>query len=721
MTTSPRANPDHTTAAGTGKLGLAGLVLLLAAAAMAAVLAVAHIPGITPVGCGAGGGCDKIKNSALGIVPGTDAVISTQNAPLYTEPGWPTAYLGLGYFFALALVWGIGINRGVHQAVYWVARVGGLASLGYLLAMANEGALCPWCLGVHLCNFAFIGVMETQRIRAAKARPRPAHGDDTVRPAAFGLVPTVALALVAFAATSLGVGVWHNTAARAEMAKADAEGDNIFGPGSSQDADTPKDPTPQPDPTPEPTPEPGPIIGTPQQLAVDDIEQVQVASWEELGLPAQVHGPDRAGADGFTGRYLMGPVEARVRIVMVSNPTCPFCRTLKSELNQLLRERDDVSLSVLHFPLSSACNPVGGMGYRTSCQRSYDLEAAGIMGGPEAYWAVNDFLYKAYEQAGGVSNPLMRRQIEGLGLDWDTFEQLRSSERVREIVSNDVETGLALGITQTPYIFLNGQPFLNWRVPGNTARIVARAIEANPDRVPPVDSSRDVAPTASENFFRVWAQTRQRHAGLLAADIPAFTGGLEPAPDAANSPIQIVAFIDYAHDRSRNFDRQLRAAIAEADDVIYQPRLFPLADGCNPFAVREGGRDSSACIAALTMATTRRLGDASQVAQMHAALIDAELPITQDTARSLFQQVGLDAEQAAATMAERDTLQLVVVDANTNHQAEQNMQAPAPYVNGRLNLFWEYNDEFRLDELIENLRPLLANPAQRPQYMPVGN
>jgi len=138
-------NPDLVRAIG-------GAICLAVAAISAGVLAVKHITGLAVPGCGAESACDQVAESLFGKIP-----LGTYE--------WPTAFIGLAYFFALlvAWVWLSGQLTRAQRAVTWL---GGLISVALLGVLLYEGKPCPYCVATHVANFAFLGVLLTTRPRA---------------------------------------------------------------------------------------------------------------------------------------------------------------------------------------------------------------------------------------------------------------------------------------------------------------------------------------------------------------------------------------------------------------------------------------------------------------------------------------------------------------------------------------------------------------------------
>ncbi len=114
------------------------------------------------------------------------------------------------------------------------------------------------------------------------------------------------------------------------------------------------------------------------------------------------------------GRYLLGPQTARVHVTIVSDYQCPSCRAIESQLRAMTAGRDDVSISVRHFPLCSDCNEyVNKSPHPNACRAALAAEAAGIVGGASAFWRTSDWLF---QRRGEFTDEELRQFVPTIGL-----------------------------------------------------------------------------------------------------------------------------------------------------------------------------------------------------------------------------------------------------------------------------------------------------------------
>jgi len=152
---------------------IAGLLLLLGAAAASMVLVLQHMVGLSVPGCGPGSACARAAASVWGKVPGI---------------GWPTSHVGFAWFLAMAVAWLV-VRGAIPLWMRWLVRLSAIGSLVLVAAMLLNGYICPWCMGVHACNLLFVVLIET--------------GGRRMIPRSFGPLPAVVGAVFVFTTAAL--------------------------------------------------------------------------------------------------------------------------------------------------------------------------------------------------------------------------------------------------------------------------------------------------------------------------------------------------------------------------------------------------------------------------------------------------------------------------------------------------------------------------------------
>ncbi|TWU28462.1 thioredoxin domain-containing protein [Bythopirellula polymerisocia] len=154
------------------------------------------------------------------------------------------------------------------------------------------------------------------------------------------------------------------------------------------------------------------------------------------------------------GRYVLGPRDAKVHVTVVSDYQCPSCRHIDATLLAMTAGRDEVSISVRHFPFCTDCNDhVDKTRHPNACRAAIAAEVAGIAGGPEAFWQMHDWLF---EHRGDFTDAELVEFTNQIKLDQSAFQAALSSEVAIANVRADTEAADAAGLKFTPMVFING-------------------------------------------------------------------------------------------------------------------------------------------------------------------------------------------------------------------------------------------------------------------------
>ncbi|MEZ5943239.1 MAG: DsbA family protein [Planctomycetaceae bacterium] len=382
-------------------------------AAASGLLVLQHLAGMALPGCGPTSACAQLSASPWGSVLGV-----------------PVSYVGLIYFSGLTYAL-LASMPALPRSGKWLLALGGIASLGFLGIMASEQKWCLYCLGVHVCNLALVGVSFTSRPESQTRRWWTTF-----------VVSSVATALLL---------LLIDTQVARQVA-------------SEQRAQT-----------------------------EESIDQVLDQLTSEAGQ--NIDSPPADG--GFSGHHHRGPEEAAVRLVVFHDYQCGDCAELDAELETMLNEFPTLSISVRHFPLCQACNASipWDFFHKNACQAAYIAEAAGKLGGEEAFWKMHRWLF---EHKAKYEADELQTFCQQLGLDSAEVLRLAEESGVQQIVQRDIELGNTLGATGTPFVFLNGIEVRGTSSnPGNARLAVERVLAENPplrtaawDRQPPVAEQR---------------------------------------------------------------------------------------------------------------------------------------------------------------------------------------------------------------------------------------
>jgi protein-disulfide isomerase len=146
--------------------------------------------------------------------------------------------------------------------------------------------------------------------------------------------------------------------------------------------------------------------------------------------------------------YLSTAEDGRVTIVEFLDFECEACLAMFPVMEQLRQDyAGEITFVVRYFPLP---------GHPNSVTAATAVEAAAQQGAFEAMYRK---MFETQEQWGhsqASQKPLFLQYAGELGLDVGQFERTMDDPATKARVQRDVDDGLALGVTGTPTIYING-------------------------------------------------------------------------------------------------------------------------------------------------------------------------------------------------------------------------------------------------------------------------
>ena len=146
-----------------------------------------------------------------------------------------------------------------------------------------------------------------------------------------------------------------------------------------------------------------------------------------------------------------GSSDARVTIVEFADFQCPHCRELDEALKNI-EGHYKFRLVYKDFPISTIHPWADTAAIGARCA---------FMQAPEAFWKLHDAIFKNQEliSTENIWDKLGEFAAEA-GLDKDAFKSCMSSPEAKRAVEANREAGMALSITSTPTLFVNGRPVI---------------------------------------------------------------------------------------------------------------------------------------------------------------------------------------------------------------------------------------------------------------------
>ena len=355
------------------------------------------------------------------------------------------------------------------------------------------------------------------------------------------------------------------------------------------------------------------------QMADEGHLEAESREQEELA----VHPPVEPSEQRFRGRYVHGPEDAKVRLVVFSDFECEDCKRVDEEISELLETRDDLSLSIKHFPIGVACNEKARRQKRdlhpNACRAARVAEAAGKLGGEAGFRRMHEWLF---EVGGRFGADQLDEAISRLGFERQPFLAAMNSPEIEAWLQADIREGIDLGLSSTPMIFINGRVFETWQRPG----ALTRAVETVAGRAPEADA---VPMSGAERAISDW---RRRPRARLAPP------GRGEGPGGEG--IEVVIWGDYFDPNTRELDGRMRRAVqASGGRARYSFRYFPLDRSCNPGLQRT--LQPGGCLAARAAEAAHRSGGTAAFEAVHEMLMGFEGRLTQDELLQRAAELGL--------------------------------------------------------------------------------
>lgn len=494
----------------------------------------------------------------------------------------------------------------------WVFRGGAAVSVILIAVLALERIACLYCLAAHLGNFAFVLAIES-----AARTSRPAHGPS--RSSSTAVFGPAGLAALAAGSAALGI-----TSAAWLFAK---------------------------------------------RQASRSAEKEFAASTSDIARQSG-HRPA-----GFSGRSVLGPLEARARVVVFTDFECDQCRLTERELVAIVRSRSDTNLSIKHFPLCSTCNPAARSSIHTrACAAAGAAESARLAGGDDAFWMAVSWIFG--RKASFTPDEFVAAAA-GWGVNAQALRAAMDDPATMDLVRADATEGMDLGLTRTPTIFINGVELRGWERAGAIAQAIE--IAANSGE-PPATAADDRPAEPAERAIEAWL-------GAPAVDIPFRIPRRGPAD--LNPPVRVVLFGDYQDRFTQEADEVIRAYVSTWPATAYEFRHFPANTACNQ-AVTEN-HHPLACRMARTAEAARLLGGSGAFHRMHQWLFEHRQDYSDAGVRSLAVDLGLDPNLLIAATRDARVIEAVQVDVSTGASLGIT-SIPAIYINGRRLETWKTRD-----------------------------
>ena len=146
--------------------------------------------------------------------------------------------------------------------------------------------------------------------------------------------------------------------------------------------------------------------------------------------------------------HILGSINAQVKLVVFSDPECPFCKDFNSTVEQAFKEygKDKLAIVFRAFPLD-AIHP-------KSRKELEATECANELGGVNKYWAYLNRLFEITPSNNNLDPAELPKIAAYVGLDNAKFEACLSSGKYEQKVADYLDDAVNAGGQGTPYSVL---------------------------------------------------------------------------------------------------------------------------------------------------------------------------------------------------------------------------------------------------------------------------
>jgi len=186
-----------------------------------------------------------------------------------------------------------------------------------------------------------------------------------------------------------------------------------------------------------------------------------------------------------TVSWASGPVDAKVTIDIYADYQEPGSAKCDGAIRKWLEGKPNVRYNFRHFPVDTSCNKVASRTvFEKSCIAHRAVEAAGILGGRDAYWQMHAWVFEHQET---LSLEGVVEHAEDMGLGAGMFETTMESPAVQDAIMEDARGAKPTKDTRAmgrillyrgniPTVYVNGKVVPRWKLESNV--VIDEILEA---------------------------------------------------------------------------------------------------------------------------------------------------------------------------------------------------------------------------------------------------
>ena len=154
--------------------------------------------------------------------------------------------------------------------------------------------------------------------------------------------------------------------------------------------------------------------------------------------------------------HILGPKNAKIKLIVYTDPECPFCKMYHDTLTALIRahaSKGDVAVVYRLFPLDQL--------HPKARKEAEAFECAADIGGADSFWKYGDALFAITPSNNQLDPAKLYTLADQINLDSQKFKTCLDSGKFASKVSESVASGNSAGAVGTPYTVINiGNEFL---------------------------------------------------------------------------------------------------------------------------------------------------------------------------------------------------------------------------------------------------------------------
>ena len=167
-----------------------------------------------------------------------------------------------------------------------------------------------------------------------------------------------------------------------------------------------------------------------------------------------------------------------VDVVLFGDYQEPYTAAMDVAIRGLMKSRPNVRYTFRHFPIDPKINSTLPTNVRPEAvhpqagRAAQAAEAAGAIGGAQAYWKMHDWLMRNLQSFNDES---LRTAAESMRIDSDKLFAEMEKPDITAAIVEDARAAQQLGLTGVPMVFVNGKWI--WRTMRDSENIVLPVIE----------------------------------------------------------------------------------------------------------------------------------------------------------------------------------------------------------------------------------------------------